>query len=661
MKKISVILPCYNVSPYVARAIESLLNQIYTNIEIIAVDDGSTDETLTILNNIQKAHPRIKVFSQDNQGYGTAVNKGIKNATGDYIAILEPDDSVDNDYYGPLIAIAEGSCADVVFYNSYFECRQGFRKRLVSLYHPKKFTGSLLLTDDEISTRLALGNVGICFALYKRALLEENNILLDEQSRAYEDVPFIASVLNMTEKAAIVAGGGYYYNRDIPGQSVTNQLRFASILKVTENFFQERKLKPSRAAAIRGYFIKHLAVYWHKSNNNAELRTLISVLIAKIASKQTLICEEWTYQFLKKEFPSLSFSKKNFPPISFSVTPLKELPTLMKILTDGSYFQFLGFSRYKLARMLEENVSPNIILNEIYCLLNIPDIEKNGIIQDFFSSFLKKEEFTKIFSINNNITTKLMAKARAIGAIPDLSVYCENEQFAQSLREDIWIVNYPELENVSTVKNTYHFLKKSMWNLDEFLEYIHNKSIAIVGNSPCELNMGKGQKIDSNDIVIRFNNFEINHSIQNDYGHKTHVWGCTPTLESLKFREDSGSIDFILLPQANNYIPQYRMDYLENLNQAGSRIATFDVSSYMRQYDLRIFSLGLLMVLLLADYRNNVNSISIYGFSLTDQLNGVKHYFSGDPSAGKLLSFHKWSKEALILNTLIEQGLVNKC
>lgn len=117
MKKISVILPCYNVSPYVARAIESLLNQIYTNIEIIAVDDGSTDETLTILNNIQKAHPRIKVFSQDNQGYGTAVNKGIKNATGDYIAILEPDDSVDNDYYGPLIAIAEGSCADVVFYN----------------------------------------------------------------------------------------------------------------------------------------------------------------------------------------------------------------------------------------------------------------------------------------------------------------------------------------------------------------------------------------------------------------------------------------------------------------------------------------------------------------------------------------------------------------
>ena len=140
-----------------------------------------------------------------------------------------------------------------------------------------------------------------------------------------------------------------------------------------------------------------------------------------------------------------------------------------------------------------------------------------------------------------------------------------------------------------------------------------------------------------------------------------HVWGCTPTLESLKFREDSGSIDFILFPKTNSYIPQYRMDYLENLNQAGSRIAAFDVSSYMRRYDLRIFSLGLLMVLLLADYRNNVNSISIYGFSLTDQLNGVKHYFSGDPSAGKLLSFHKWSKEALILNTLIEQGLVNKC
>ncbi len=96
MKKISVILPCYNVSPYVARAIESLLNQIYTNIEIIAVDDGSTDASYSKLEawlKINSFHfERVITSSQKNLGITKTLNKMIASASGDFFVLIASDD-----------------------------------------------------------------------------------------------------------------------------------------------------------------------------------------------------------------------------------------------------------------------------------------------------------------------------------------------------------------------------------------------------------------------------------------------------------------------------------------------------------------------------------------------------------------------------------------
>lgn len=73
---------------------------------------------------------------------------------------------------------------------------------------------------------------------------------------------------------------------------------------------------------------------------------------------------------------------------------------------------------------------------------------------------------------------------------------------------------------------------------------------------------------------------------------------------------------------------------------------------------MRVVSLGLLMILYILN-QTKAKQIDIYGFSLSDQINGVKHYFSGDPSAGKLLKFHDWMKEALFLNKMINDGYLN--
>lgn len=90
--KVSVIVPVYNVENYLKQAITSVINQTLKEIEIICVNDGSTDSSKTILDEFQKSDERIIVVNKSNKGYGAACNTGLKLARGKYVAILEPDD-----------------------------------------------------------------------------------------------------------------------------------------------------------------------------------------------------------------------------------------------------------------------------------------------------------------------------------------------------------------------------------------------------------------------------------------------------------------------------------------------------------------------------------------------------------------------------------------
>jgi glycosyltransferase involved in cell wall biosynthesis len=89
---VSVVIPTYNTSNFLIKAIQSVINQTYKNWELIIVDDGSTDQTRQIVEEFQKKDSRIKYFFQNNKGQGAARNLGIKNASGNYIAFLDSDD-----------------------------------------------------------------------------------------------------------------------------------------------------------------------------------------------------------------------------------------------------------------------------------------------------------------------------------------------------------------------------------------------------------------------------------------------------------------------------------------------------------------------------------------------------------------------------------------
>lgn len=115
MTKVSVVVPCYNVEQYVKKCLDSLINQTLHDIEIICIDDKSTDNTLKILQDYAKQDKRIKLFTHSkNQGVAVARNLGIKHATGQYLGFVDPDDWVDSDFYEKLYTTALQTQADVI-------------------------------------------------------------------------------------------------------------------------------------------------------------------------------------------------------------------------------------------------------------------------------------------------------------------------------------------------------------------------------------------------------------------------------------------------------------------------------------------------------------------------------------------------------------------
>lgn len=128
--KISIIIPIYNVEKYINKCLDSLINQTLEELEFICINDGSTDNSLNILNNYVKNDSRFIVINQSNQGQGIARNNGIKIAKGEYIAFVDPDDWLENSTFEKVYNLAIENSANVVQFNylEYNDISNTFKK-----------------------------------------------------------------------------------------------------------------------------------------------------------------------------------------------------------------------------------------------------------------------------------------------------------------------------------------------------------------------------------------------------------------------------------------------------------------------------------------------------------------------------------------------------
>lgn len=207
MIKVSVIVPVYNTAKYLERSLDTLLNQTLSDIEIICVNDGSTDNSLEILEKISKSapSPKLKIVTTKNQGLSCARNTGMKIAQGEYIGFVDSDDWVDTDFFEKLYNAAKKYDCDIA-------CADFIRQ------HPQKQKIRLNITEEKVFTTpedkyLACKTYRegcVWNKIYKTEFLKKINLEFIP-GMYYEDRDFTARSLYFADKLVTVPGTYYYY------------------------------------------------------------------------------------------------------------------------------------------------------------------------------------------------------------------------------------------------------------------------------------------------------------------------------------------------------------------------------------------------------------------------------------------------------------------
>ena len=219
---ISVIVPVYNAEKFLDRSIESVINQSYKNIELILINDGSTDSSERICNKYTLADKRIKVISQKNSGPAGARNSGIRHAMGDFVFFLDADDLIEKNTMELLIANYSEYYPDLVMSNfSKLENNGELIKQSVT-FHPddgpfKHKVKELSKTDIVDYVRHFLKHpsnhlISYCWArLYKLSIIKNNGIFANEDMRLFEDYVFNLEYLKHTNEIVFVNEPLYTY------------------------------------------------------------------------------------------------------------------------------------------------------------------------------------------------------------------------------------------------------------------------------------------------------------------------------------------------------------------------------------------------------------------------------------------------------------------
>lgn len=221
---ISIIMPIYNVEKYLKESIYSAMNQTLKNIEIICVDDGSTDSSGYMIDEYSKIDNRIKVIHKKNTGYGNTMNVGLQVATGKYIAILEPDDFISSNMLSNLYEIAERENIDFIKSNfAFLEGKQGsYEIYPTRIYDDLSIYGKIL-TESEKKI-LFKGYIAHWTSIYRKDFLEKNKIKFNETPGAsYQDTGFWFQTLAYAEKVYLYDDYYYHYRLDNPNSSMNNR------------------------------------------------------------------------------------------------------------------------------------------------------------------------------------------------------------------------------------------------------------------------------------------------------------------------------------------------------------------------------------------------------------------------------------------------------
>ena len=200
--KVSVIMPIYNASDFLKPAIDSVIDQTLREIEIICIDDGSTDGSLDIIKEYQKTDDRIRIITETNAGPALARNNGLKRARGEYVAFLDADDFFKPELLESLYEAAVEGDLDIAIarYDIYNSKKAAFYENVES-EHGRMYDGGKITSKNEHPDFILQSTTGSAWnKLFKRSFLLEKNISFLTDVKMFEDVYFTVTALAFAER-----------------------------------------------------------------------------------------------------------------------------------------------------------------------------------------------------------------------------------------------------------------------------------------------------------------------------------------------------------------------------------------------------------------------------------------------------------------------------
>ena len=201
---VTVIIPVYNVEKYLKRCVDSLIKQTYKNLEIILIDDGSTDNSGYLCDEIIKKDSRLKVVHKKNGGLSTARNTGLKIARGQYITFVDSDDWIEFDTYEYCIKLIKSNQADCIEFNTIMvqSNEPVIQKEKLQIFEGKDILEYYMLSSTKT------GNYSVCCCLFPRDAIKK---LRFREGKVNEDIDFKYKALKNCKKIIVSNLYKYYY------------------------------------------------------------------------------------------------------------------------------------------------------------------------------------------------------------------------------------------------------------------------------------------------------------------------------------------------------------------------------------------------------------------------------------------------------------------
>lgn len=298
MKKVSIIVPVYNMEKYLKKCMDSLVNQTLKDIEIIAVNDGSTDNSLDILKKYEENYPKIiKIIDQENGGISVARNNALDVATGKYIGFVDSDDFIKIDMFEKLYDKIEKTKSDIVVcdYEEYYTTSKKYKYVNVT----KNIKSDNLYNDVSIINKIDFAPWN---KLYKKELFK--NIRFPEKVK-YEDLSTILKTFFIANKISAINESLYLYRINDSGETKTVNKKVKDILIILEDIIQ---------------YSKSIKVF---NKIKPELKEMmVDKLFYYIVSSYQLNDKNFTIEFRNQ---SIDFLNKNFNNWKFDLLKNKKL------------------------------------------------------------------------------------------------------------------------------------------------------------------------------------------------------------------------------------------------------------------------------------------------------------------------------------------------